>query len=216
MKLYTYFRSSAAFRTRIALNLKGIQCESIAVDLRAAGGGEQRRPEFLAVNPQGLVPVLLTEDIAIPQSLAIIEYLEEMYPAPPLLPSVASERALVRSLTLAVACDIHPLNNTRVLQYLRAPLGHDKETVMVWARHWISEGFHALEQQVKRTSGDGRHMFGSTVTMADIFIVPQMYNARRVSCDIEPFPTLRGICSHLQTLPAFAKAAPEAQPDAKP
>jgi maleylacetoacetate isomerase len=120
----------------------------------------------------------------------------------------------VRALALSIACDIHPLNNLRVLNYLRSPLGHDDDAVNAWYRHWIGSGFRALEQEVSRTSGDGRHMFGSAVTLADIFIVPQMYNARRFNCDVEPYPKLRGICAHLETLPAFAKAVPEAQPEA--
>jgi len=213
MKLYTYFRSSAAFRTRIALNLKGIPYESIPVDLRAAAAA-QRTPEFLAVNPQGLVPALEHDGRTITQSLAIIEYLDETHPQPPFLPTSPADRAQVRALALAIACDIHPLNNLRVLNYLRAPLGHDEDSVNSWYRHWIGTGFTALEEQVRRTSGDGRHMFGRTITLADIFIVPQMYNARRFNCDLEPYPTLRAICASLESLPAFAKATPEAQPDA--
>lgn len=214
LKLYTYFRSSAAFRTRIALNLKGVSVERISVNLRAPAS-EQRSAEFLAVNPQGLVPALIAEDTAIPQSLAIIEYLDELHPEPPLLPRSPIDRARVRAMALAVACDMHPLNNLRVLNYLRSPLGHDEETVKQWYRHWIAEGFRGLEQQARRTSADGRHMFGAAVTLADIYIVPQMYNARRFNCDVEPYPTLRGICAHLETIPAFADAAPEAQPDAE-
>jgi maleylacetoacetate isomerase len=213
-KLYTYFRSSAAYRARIAVNLKGVKCETISVDLRAAEPG-QRKPEYLAVNPQGLVPALVVEGTTIAQSMAIIEYLDEMYPEPPLLPRSPLERARVRAMTLAVACDIHPLNNLQVLKYLRSPLGHDQETIDTWSRHWIARGFAALEQEVCGGTSDGRHMFGSTVTIADVFIVPQMYNARRVNCDLTPYPTLRGICAHLETIPAFAKAVPEAQPDAK-
>jgi maleylacetoacetate isomerase len=213
MKLYTYFRSSAAFRTRIALNLKGLQCEMASVNLRAPAS-EQHSPAFRALNPQGLVPTLELDGQVITQSLAIIEYLDEVHPQPPLLPHAPLDRARVRALALAIACDIHPLNNTRVLGYLRAPLGHDDEAVNTWYRHWIAEGFRALEQAARRSSGDGRHMFGSTVTIADVCLVPQMYNARRLKTDVQPFPTLVGICSHLETVPAFARAAPEAQPDA--
>jgi maleylacetoacetate isomerase len=211
VKLYTYVRSSAAYRTRIAFNLKGMQWEAVAVDLRPPAS-DQRKPEYLAVNPQGLVPALLAEDTTIAQSLAIIEYLDEIHPDPPLLPPAPIDRARVRAMALAVACDMHPLNNLRVLTYLRSPLGHDEETVNAWYRHWIAVGFAGLEQEARRASGDGRHMFGSTVTIADIYIVPQMYNARRFKCDTEPYPTLRGICAHLESQPAFAKAAPEAQP----
>lgn len=211
MKLYTYFRSSAAFRVRIALNLKGIACDSVAVDLRP---GAHRRPDYLACNPQGLVPALEESGTVIPQSLAIIEYLEETHPRPPLLPSSALDRARVRAMALAVACEVHPLNNLRVLNYLRSPLGHDESAVDTWYRHWIAEGFRALEELAKRASGDGRHMFGAEVTLADVCLVPQMFNARRFKCNVDPFPTLRTICAHLEALSPFAHAAPDAQPDA--
>ena len=213
MKLYTYFRSSAAYRTRIAFNLKGVECQTLHVDLRTPVSG-QHQPEYLAVNPQGLVPALVVEDATIAQSLAIIEYLDEVHPEPPLLPRSPVDRARVRAMALAVACDMHPLNNLRVLNYLRSPLGHDEDTVNAWYRNWIAVGFSGLEQEARRATSGGRHMFGSTVTIADIYIVPQMYNARRFKCDLTPYPTLRGICEHLEALPAFAKAAPEAQPDA--
>ena len=213
MKLYTYFRSSAAFRTRIALNLKGITYESVAVDLRAAANAH-RKPAFLAVNPQGLVPALEHEGTTIAQSLAIIEYLDETFPEPPLLPSSPADRAHVRAMALAVACDVHPLNNLRVLNYLRGPLGHDDEAVNSWYRHWIGEGFRGLEEDAKRMSGDRRHLFGTSVTLADVCLVPQMYNARRFNCDLEAYPTLRSICAHLESLPAFANAVPEMQADA--
>jgi maleylacetoacetate isomerase len=211
MKLYTYFRSSAAYRVRIALNLKGVTHEAVPVDLRP---GAHRQPGYLACNPQGLVPALEDGGAVIAQSLAIIEYLEETRPPPPLLPRSPLERARVRSLALAIACDIHPLNNLRVLNYLRSPLGHDEPAVDTWYRHWIAEGFRALEEEAKRASGDGRHLFGAEVTLADVCLVPQMFNARRFKCDVAPFPTLRAICAHLEALPAFARAAPDAQPDA--
>ncbi len=211
MRLYTYFRSSAAYRVRIALGLKGIACESVAVDLRP---GAHRRPDYLALNPQGLVPALEDGGAAIGQSLAIIEYLEETHPQPPLLPRAAADRARVRSMALAIACDMHPLNNLRVLNYLRSPLGHDEDAVDTWYRHWIAEGFRGLEEEARRASGDGHHMFGTAVTLADVCLVPQMFNARRFKCNVEPFPTLRAICAHLEALPAFARAAPAAQPDA--
>jgi maleylacetoacetate isomerase len=213
MKLYTYVRSSAAYRTRIALNLKGVQCETVNVDLRTPAS-DQQKPEYRAVNPHGLVPALVVDDILIAQSLAIIEYLDETYPDPPLLPRSPVHRARVRAMALAVACDMHPLNNLRVLKYLRSPLAHDEDTVNAWYRHWIAVGFSGLEQEARRATVDGRHMFGSSVTIADICIVPQMYNARRFKCDVDAYPTLRGICAHLEALPAFAKAAPEAQPGA--
>jgi maleylpyruvate isomerase len=213
MKFYGYVRSSAAYRVRIALRLKGIPFEEIPVDLRAPASA-QRTPQFLAVNPQGLVPVLVHEGRTITQSLAIIEYLEETQPQPPLLPRAPAERAQVRALALAVACDIHPLNNTRVLSYLRTSLGHAEPAVDSWYAHWIAVGLTALESEAQRLSGDGRHMFGTQVTLADVLIVPQMYNARRFKCDTAPYPTLRGICAYLETLPPFAAAAPEAQPAA--
>jgi maleylacetoacetate isomerase len=213
MKLYTYFRSSAAFRARIALNLKGLAYEAAYIDLRSPAAG-QRSSHFLAVNPQGLVPVLEHDGRTITQSLAIIEYLEETFPQPALLPASAADRALVRAMALTVACDLHPLNNSRVMSYLRTPLGHDEDTVNRWYHHWVALGFGALEEDVKRASGDGRHMFGNSVTLADVYIVPQMYNARRFKCDLTPYPTLQGICAHLESQAAFARAAPEAQPDA--
>ena len=213
MKLYTYFRSSAAFRTRIALNIKGIAYEPASIEMRAPASAH-RTQEFLAINPQGLVPALQHDGATIAQSLAIIEYLNETHPDPPLLPASPVDRAHVRAMALAVACDVHPLNNLRVLNYLRAPLALDEDTVNAWYHHWVGAGFTGLEENARRTTGDGHHMFGTTVTLADIFIVPQMYNARRFKCDLEPYPTLRQICTHLESLPAFAKAAPEMQPDA--
>lgn len=213
MKLYTYFRSSASYRARIALNLKGLAYEAIPVDLRPAAS-VQRQPDFLAVNPHGLVPVLEDGGITISQSLALIEYLEDTHPEPPLLPRAPVDRARVRAMALAVACDIHPLNNLRVLNYLRSPLGADEDAVNTWYRHWVAEGLRGLEANAKELTGDGRHMFGTSVTLADVCLVPQMYNARRFHCDLGPYPTLRAICAHLETLSPFTAAAPETQPDA--
>ena len=211
MKLYTYFRSSAAFRVRIALNLKGVAYEAVPVDLRP---GAHRQPDYLARNPQGLIPALDDAGTVFGQSLAAIEYLEETHPRPPLLPRSPRDRARVRSMALAIACDMHPLNNLRVLNYLRSPLGHDEEAVDTWYRHWIAEGFRGLEEEARRASGDGHHMFGTEVTLADVCLVPQMFNARRFKCNVAAFPTLCAICGHLEALPAFARAAPGAQPDA--
>jgi maleylacetoacetate isomerase len=212
VKLYDYFRSSAAFRVRIALHFKGLAYESVSKKLREA---EHRAPAYRAVNPQALVPALEDGGTVIAQSLAIIEYLEEKHPTPPLLPRGAADRAVVRSMALAIACDVHPLNNLRVLRFLESPLGLDKKAIeMTWYPHWISEAFGGLEVQARQASGDGRHLFGTAVTMADVCIVPQMYNARRFQCDLAPYPTLTAICSHLESLPAFARAVPEAQPDA--
>jgi maleylacetoacetate isomerase len=208
MKLYNYFRSSAAYRTRIAFNLKGIQPETVEVDLRATAN-DQQKPDYRSINPQALVPALTVEDTTIAQSLAIIEYLDETHPDPPLMPRSPVNRARVRAMALAIACDMHPLNNLRVLNYLRSPLGHDEETVNTWYRHWIAVGFGGLEQEARRATGDGRHMFGQSVTIADIYLVPQMFNARRFKCDLDPYPTLRAISAHVESLPAFAKAAPQ-------
>jgi maleylpyruvate isomerase len=214
VKLYGYFRSSATYRARIALNLKGIAWEPVPIDLRAPTSA-QNTPEFRALNPSGLIPVLIDGTQVITQSLAIIEYLEETHPQPALLPRAPPERARVRALALAIACDIHPLDNLRVLNYLRSPLGHDDATVNAWYAHWIAEGFRALEKEAQRLSGDGRHLYGSAVTLADVCLLPQMANAHRCNCDVTPYPTLCSICAHLETLPAFARAAPRAQPDAQ-
>jgi maleylpyruvate isomerase len=207
MKLYDYPRSSAAYRVRIALNVKGLDYENIPVELRAPESAQRSR-EFLAVNPEGLVPVLVDGERVLTQSLAIIEYLDETRPHPPLLPEKRRDRAQVRSLALAVACDMHPLNNLRVLNYLRQALGADDAAVQAWYAHWIAQGFAALEQQVQKVTGDGRFMFGESVTLADVCIVPQMANALRMKCDVAPYPTLRAICTHLGTLAPFARAAP--------
>src|SRR5580704_1603013 len=192
LKLYTFFRSSAAYRTRIALNFKGLKYESVPIDLRAPVSA-QRTAEFLALNPEGLVPVLSDGEHLVRQSLAIIEYLEETHPQPPLLPVAPVARAQVRALALAIACDIHPLNNLRVLNYLRGPLGRPEAQVNEWYAHWIARGFTALEAEVRLSSSAGRHMFGDAVTLADVCIVPQMYNARRLDCDLAPFARLRAI-----------------------
>lgn len=214
LRLYTYWRSSAAFRVRIALNLKGLAYESVPKHLLREGG-EQRRADYLALNPQGLVPGLEHDGAFIPQSLAICEYLEEIRPTPPLLPGNAQDRALVRGMALAVACDIHPLNNLRVLQYLRAEFGQGEEAVNRWIRHWIGQGFVALEGWIGRYSGDGRHCYGAGVTLADVFLVPQVFNARRFALDLAPFPRLSAVSAHLESLPAFVAARPEVQPDAE-
>ena len=210
MKLYTYFRSSAAYRVRIALNVKGIAYEPVGVDLRS---GTQCRPPYLAMNPQGLVPALEDAGAVFGQSLAILEYLEETHPQPPLLPRSSGDRARVRSLALSISCDLHPLNNLRVLNYLRSTLGQDEGAVNTWYRHWIAVGFDSLEEEARRY-GSGRHLFGDQVTLADVCLVPQMFNARRFECDLEPYPALRAISEHLEALPEFARAAPAAQPDA--
>jgi maleylpyruvate isomerase len=213
MKLYTHFRSSAAYRVRIALNLKGLPYESIP---KAFAKHEQRSPEYLAVNPQGLIPALDVEDAVLSQTLAIIEYLNEQHPAPPFLPAEPIARAQVRSMALAIACDIHPLNNLRVLGYLRKELQQDDNGVNTWYRHWITTGFTGLEQLAHQHSSTGRFCHGDAVSLADICLVPQMANARRFDTDLSAFPTLTGISKHLESLPAFAAARPEVQADAVP
>lgn len=212
MKLYNYFRSSAAFRVRIALNLKGLQYEYVS---KALIKNEHRAADYLALNPEGLIPALDVDGAAISQSLAIIEYLNDLHPQPPLLPADPLARAQVRSMALAIACDIHPLNNLRVLNYVRRDLGQDEDGVNTWYRHWVGEGFRGLEQQVAKHSSSHRYCFGDSLSLADVCLAPQMYNARRFNCDLTPFPTLVAISTHLETLPAFDTARPEVQPDAQ-
>jgi len=213
VRLYTYWRSSAAYRVRIALNWKGLSYQALPTHF-LKNGGEHRAPEFLERNPQGLIPVLDDGGILLAQSLAIIEYLEERYPEPPLLPRAPEPRARARSLALAIACDIHPLNNLRVLQYLKSELAQPQDKVDRWYRHWIATGFAALEREALR-HGDGRHLVGSQVSMADVCLVPQVYNARRFNVDLAPYPTLAAINEGLSAQPAFQAARPEAQPDAE-
>ncbi len=211
IRLYTYFRSSAAYRVRIALNIKKIPYEPVFVHLRR---GEQQAPAYRAVNPQGLVPALETDSGVIAQSLAIIEYLEETHPEPPLLPADPFARAQVRRMAQIIACDIHPLNNLQVLKTLKRDFGADEAAIGRWYAHWIHRGFAALEELVGRY-GSSEHCFGEEVTLADVCLVPQMANARRFAVDLAPFPRLVAIDEALRALPAFAAAAPEAQPDAE-
>ncbi len=211
--LYTYFRSSASYRVRIALAIKGIGYQAVGRHLRRA---EHRTPEFLQMNPQGLVPVLEHDGRHFSQSLAIIEYLEELQPEPPLLPESPEDRATVRAMAAVVACEIHPLCNLRVLQYLREELGQDEDTVKAWYRHWVAEGLAALEATVaKHETAERRYCFGDRVTLADVCLVPQMHNARRFDCDLAPYPRLRDIDERLRSLPAFVEAQPDRQPDAE-
>jgi maleylacetoacetate isomerase len=214
LRLYTFWRSSAAYRVRIALHHKGLTFESVPKHL-VRDGGEQRKADYLALNPQGLIPALADGDTVIPQSLAICEYLEETHPEPRLLPGSARDRAVVRGMALAIACDVHPLNTIPIQAYLRREFGADDAAVHRWVAHWIHRGFAALEEWVGREASDGRHCFGTSVTLADVCLVPQMYNARRFSVDLAAYPRLTAICAHLEGLPAFAAARPEAQPDAE-
>jgi len=213
MKLYDYFRSSAAYRVRIALNLKGVVPERAFVHLR---NNVQRSDDYLALNPQGLVPMLVADDGAVlTQSLAIVEYLDEAYPAPPLLPAAPTERARVRGIALEIACDIHPLNNLRVLQYLKNTLGVSEEQKDAWYKYWIDVGLEALETRLARDAATGRFCHGDTPTLADICLVPQLANARRMNIDVAPYPTLTRIEAAAISLPAFVDAAPAKQPDAE-
>jgi maleylacetoacetate isomerase len=213
VKLYDYFRSSAAFRVRIALNLKGLAPERAFVHLRK---GDQRADEYLSLNPQGLVPSLVTDDgTVLTQSLAIMEWLDETYPQPPLLPRDAAGRARVRSIALAIACDIHPIDNSRVLSYLTGTLGATDEQRNGWYKYWIDIGLEALETRLARESATGRFCHGDQPSIADVCLVPQLANARRVAFDFTPYPTLTRIEAACLALPAFADAAPARQPDAE-
>ena len=214
MRLFDYFRSSAAYRVRIALNLKGITPdERTYVHLRM---GNQRAQDYLALNPQGLVPALaLDDDHVLTQSLAIIEYLDETHREPPLLPADPVPRARVRAIALAIACEIHPLNNLRVLNYLIGTMGVSREQKDGWYRYWIDVGFEALEKSLARDAATGRFCHGEQPTLADVCLVPQMANARRFNIDLSPYPTLVRIEGACNALPAFANAAPARQPDAE-
>jgi maleylpyruvate isomerase len=213
MKVYDFFRSSAAYRLRIALNLKGLAPERVFVHLRK---NEQRADAYLALNPQGLVPVLVTDggDV-LTQSLAIIEYLDETHPQPPLLPTDPLGRARVRSIALAVACDVHPLNNLRVLRYLANTLHVTEAQKDAWYAHWVSDGLATLEARLAREPATGRFCHGDVPTLADVVLVPQLANARRFAVDVAPFPTLIRIEAACLALPPFDAAQPHRQPDAE-
>lgn len=213
MKLYDYPLSSAAYRVRIALNLKGVTPERVPIHLRK---NMQREAGYLDVNPHGLVPTLVTDDgSALTQSLAIIEYLDETIPSPPLLPESAAGRARVRGIAQAIACDIHPLDNLRVLRYLVHTLGVEEAQKDAWYTYWIDVGLEALERSLARDPATGRFCHGDAPTLADICLVPQLANARRVKMDLSPYPTLVRIESNCRALTAFADAAPDRQPDAE-
>lgn len=218
MKLYSYFRSSAAYRVRIALNLKGLQYEVVPVHL-LKDGGEQLKPDYKALNPGALVPALIDDAVdgstAISQSLAIIEYLDEAYPQVQLLPSNAFDKAHVRSIALSIACDIHPLNNLRVLRYLVRQLHVSEDNKDAWYRHWCEQGLAAIEVTLARDKRTGEFCYGSKPTLADCCLIPQVANAQRLNCDLSAMPTIMRIHDTCMALEAFVKASPANQPDAE-
>ena len=211
MQFYDYFRSSAAYRCRIALNLKGLEPERTFVNLRT---GEVRSDWYTKINPQQLVPALVDGDATLTQSLAIIEYLDEVHPEPAFMPKDPLGKARVRGISQTIACDIHPLNNLRILNYLTGELGQSEEAKNQWYVHWVNLGFTALEAQLAASADTGTYCHGDTVTMADICLVPQVFNARRFNTDMTPYPTIVRIDEALAQLPAVADAAPGKQPDA--
>ena len=214
LKLYSYFRSSASFRVRIALELKGLPYEYVPVHLLKEGG-QQLKPEFRAVNPDGLVPALVDGDHVLQQSMAIVEYLDEVHPEPKLLPGTALDRAYVRGLAQEIACEIHPLNNLRVLKYLKHTVGVADEVKDAWYRHWIELGFASLQANLERSGKAGRFCFGDTPTLADLCLVPQVFNAQRFNIDVARYPAIAKIYEACMALPAFQKAEPKSQPDAE-
>jgi len=218
MQLYNYFRSSASFRVRIALNLKGLPYDYRPIHL-LKNGGEQLTPEFRSMSPDALVPVLIDDTreppITLTQSLAIIEYLDETNPEPPLLPREAGERARVRALALGIACDIHPINNLRVLRYLVKTLGVDEDAKNTWYRHWVESGLQAMEGHLASSTMTGRFCHGDTPTLADVTLVPQIFNGQRVNCDFTSMPTVMRVFDACMQLDAFQRAAPAVQPDAE-
>jgi len=213
MKLYGFFRSSAAFRVRIALNLKGVAREDVFVPLRT---GAQIAPDYRAINPQGLVPTLVTDDgTALTQSLAIIEYLDEIHPVPPLMPATPAARARVRALAQVVACEVHPLNNLRVLNYLTDELKVPREAMLGWYAHWVALGLETLEALLAGHPGSGRFCHGEAPGLADICLVPQIFNAQRFECPLDAYPTVMEIFDACMELDAFDRAQPAKQPDAE-
>lgn len=211
MKLYSYFRSSAAYRVRIALNLKGLPAEIVPVHL-VKNGGEQHSAEYRQLNASELVPTLIDDTFALSQSLSILEYLDEKYPEPALLPKQIQQRALIRAFSQNIACDIHPLNNLRVLQYLQNVFALSEGEKSTWYKHWIELGMRSLEAQL--TESNGQFCFGQQATFADCCLIPQVYNAKRFNIDVSAFPKIESIYQHCMTLDAFQQAAPEAQIDA--
>ena len=214
IQLYNYFRSSASYRVRITLELKGLSFDYIPIHL-TRDGGEQLRPEYRKLNPDALVPTFISQEgHRLTQSLAIIEYLEEMKPQPAVLPGSAAERAYIRSIALQIACEIHPLDNLRVLNYLTGTLSVDAERRSSWYAHWVESGFESLEQKLNDDGMTGTFCFGDTPTLADICLVPQVFNAERMKVPLERFPTIMRITAAARQVEAFARADPSVQPDA--
>jgi len=215
MKLFGYWRSSAAYRVRIALHLKEIACESIAVHL-VKNGGEQHHDKYTELNPTHLVPTLVDDteegELILNQSMAILDYLDNKYPQSPLYPESVIDKAKVQALSLDIACEIHPVNNLRVQQYLVKELNVDEASKLSWSHHWMNVGFTAIEEQLQKTSGD--YCFGNQITVADLCLVPQVYNANRFKLDMTRFPLINAIVERCNQLPAFIKALPENQEDA--
>lgn len=210
MQLFGYYRSSATYRIRIVLNIKTIDWQYHAVDLTR---NEQQAEQFRSINPAGLVPVLDTGDALLAQSAAIAEYLDERFPQPPLLPADPVARAQVREMMHSIGCDIHPLQNLRVLRYLRSEYSQDDDGIAQWCRNWIGAGFAVFEKLAAKHSAGGRHCFGDSLTMADAWLIPQVYNARRYALDLAPYPLIAAIDRHCTALPAFAAAHPDRQSD---
>jgi maleylpyruvate isomerase len=213
MRLFSYFRSSAAYRVRIALNLKGISCDQVPVHL---GRGEQRRDDYRAINPQGLVPALEVEGKLLTQSLPIIEYLDEAHKEPPLLPADPLDRAYVRALALIIAADVHPIQNLRILNHLRDELGQDGAGVAAWYNHWIATGLRSFEAMIAADPRSGQFCFGDAPGLADLVLVPQVFNAGRYALDMSPYPTINRIVARCNDHPAFIAAHPANQPDSEP
>jgi maleylpyruvate isomerase len=212
MKLYTYFRSSAAFRVRMALNIKGIAYEPHIVWLP---DGQQKTDAYRQINPQNLVPTLIDDSEQLNQSMAIIEYLDETHPEPALMPKDPLARARVRSLAQLIACDIHPINNLRVLKYLKSELKQEQSAIDDWYRHWCNEGLAAYERQLDESNVRGRYSFGDTITLADLCLVPQIFNAKRFDVDLTKFPATMAVFDRLMLVPAIDIAQPSKQPDAQ-
>jgi maleylpyruvate isomerase len=212
--LHTYFRSSSAYRVRIALNLKGLDAQHVPIHL-TRGGGEQFTAEYRKLNPLALVPVLTDGNLRLSQSLAILEYLDERYPLPPLLPASIEDRARARQLASTIACEIHPLNNLRVLKYLTGKLGLSDEAKVEWIAHWIKLGFEALEAELRTSASRGDYCVGDRPTIADCCLVPQVFNAQRFHIDLSACPTLLAIHQTCEALPAFQAAHPSRQPDSE-